>query len=464
MHLRSFFVRTALLQVVGIFFLWGLLLFWLTFFYLPDIEKKSLDNQLQSISQGVANLSEDLEIDKSNYPKFMHDFEVMFTEAINTGMNNGFQYHPLIAIFDKHNQLLYASPMHDAIRALPQSKMSGMLDYAGDRWHIVGSWSKERNYRVIVGEMRSERVARLGSPLGVTTIPLAFILGTIVLTILFTAYYSLRPLSMTAKMIASRQPGNFSPIEVEEQYQEIRPIIIEINQLMARIEAATLREKRFMADAAHELRTPVAAALAQLHLLAQLQNWEERQEVIEDMQRGLDRAASLSRQLIDISRLESDSFTLKVGPVDVYDEIGKCIAFYAPYGLKKGINISLEGDKHVVIDTDGQSLNVILSNLLDNAIKYGNNGGMIEVHLQSYAPIGCKITIRDDGPGVSAEHRSTLFERFFRVPGVIQGGSGLGLAIAHCLTQKIGGNLLVTQGLGGRGIGFVIDLPQSISS
>ncbi|MGB3255106.1 histidine kinase dimerization/phospho-acceptor domain-containing protein [Buttiauxella gaviniae] len=407
MHLRSFFVRTAFLQVVGIFFLWGVLIFWLTFYYLPDSGEKSLDQQLQSISQGIGDMSEDIDEGKGNYVKFVYDFENMFIKAIDTGLNNGFNYRPLIAVFDKQNQLIYTSPdtMSDVIRTLPNNKMSGVLDYAGDRWHIFGSMSKNQNYRVIVGETHSDRAVRLGSPVGLTAIPLAIILGTIVLTILFTAYYSLRPLSMTAKMIASRQPGNFTAIEVKDQYQEIRPIIIEINQLMARIEAADMREKRFMADAAHELRTPIAAALAQLHLLAQLQNWEERQEVIEDMQRGLDRAASLSRQLIDISRLESDSFTLKVGPVDVYDEIGKCIAFYAPYGLKKGINISLEGDKHVVIDTDGQSLNVTLSNLLDNAIKYGNHGGMIEVHLQSYAPIGCKITIRDDGPGVSAEHR-----------------------------------------------------------
>ncbi|MFZ3387535.1 ATP-binding protein [Buttiauxella gaviniae] len=464
MHLRSFFVRTALLQVAGIFFLWGILVFWLTFSYLPAIEKQSLDDQLQSIAQGVANMSADLSSGSDKYEVFLHDFEVMYINAINKSMFSKFQYRPLIAVFDKNNKLIYASPMREAIDALPENKMSGILNYAGESWHIFGSWSKNKEFRAIVGETYSDRAARLGNPVGGTAIPLAVILGTILLTMLFTAYYSLRPLSRTAKMIASRQPGNFTAIDVNEQYQEIRPIIIEINQLMARIEAATLREKRFMEDAAHELRTPVAAALAQLHLLIQLQDKEERLEVIEDMQRGLDRAASLSRQLIDISRLESESFTLKISPVDVYDEVSNCIAFYAPSALKKGINISLDGDKKVVINTDCQSLIVTLSNLLDNAIKYGNTDGMIEVSLHSYAPIGCKITIRDNGPGVSAEHRDTLFQRFFRVPGVMQGGSGLGLAIAYSLTQKIGGNLYVTEGLQDKGIGFVIDLPQNIPS
>ena len=243
MHLRSFFVRTAFLQVVGIFFLWGVLIFWLTFYYLPDSGEKSLDQQLQSISQGIADMSEDIDEGKGNYVKFVYDFENMFIKAIDTGLNNGFNYRPLIAVFDKQNQLIYTSPdtMSDVIRTLPNNKMSGVLDYAGDRWHIFGSMSKNQNYRVIVGETHSDRAVRLGSPVGLTAIPLAIILGTIVLTILFTAYYSLRPLSMTAKMIASRQPGNFTAIEVKDQYQEIRPIIIEINQLMARIEAADMR-------------------------------------------------------------------------------------------------------------------------------------------------------------------------------------------------------------------------------
>ncbi|MEX0633969.1 hypothetical protein M8494_26290 [Serratia ureilytica] len=108
---------------------------------------------------------------------------------------------------------------------------------------------------------------------------------------LFTAYFSLRPLRQIARTISDRQPGNLSPINVSEQYQEIRPVVVEVNKLIARIDA-NQREKRFMADAAHELRTPIAAVLAQLHLLTQV---SEQQGAPGDHRRhaaGLDRAAS----------------------------------------------------------------------------------------------------------------------------------------------------------------------------
>ena len=122
---------------------------------------------------------------------------------------------------------------------------------------------------MIVGESFADRSTLFGNPAESTAVPLLGILAAIIITLLFTAYFSLRPLRQIARTISDRQPGNLSPINVSEQYQEIRPVVVEVNKLMARIDAANQREKRFMADAAHELRTPIAAVLAQLHLLTQ---------------------------------------------------------------------------------------------------------------------------------------------------------------------------------------------------
>ncbi|WP_301554629.1 histidine kinase dimerization/phospho-acceptor domain-containing protein, partial [Pseudomonas aeruginosa] len=124
------------------------------------------------------------------------------------------------------------------------------------------------------------------------------------MAIFITAYFSLRPLRQAAELISNRKPRNLTPINVGQQFKEIRPIFKELNQLMARIDAANIREKQFMADAAHELRTPIAAVIAQLHILSLVDEKQEREEIIEDMKQSLNRAAALSHQLIDLARLE----------------------------------------------------------------------------------------------------------------------------------------------------------------
>jgi two-component system sensor histidine kinase QseC len=114
-----------------------------------------------------------------------------------------------------------------------------------------------------------------------------------------------------------------------------------------------------------------------------------------------------------------------------------------------------------MIETDRHSLITIFTNLLENAIKYAPNGGRIEAKIRSLSPLGCYITLRDNGPGIRREYHKRLFERFYRVPGTQQSGSGLGLAIAKNLADKIGAQLRITEGLDEHGIGFIIDLPEN---
>ncbi|AYO39639.1 ATP-binding protein [Serratia sp. P2ACOL2] len=457
---KSFFMRTIVFQVMAILVLWGILLGWVKYLYYPDAEKY-LDNQQRIVAQGIANILDKTDVTNNNYSDIIKDIEIMYIDSIKNGMEDEIDYRPLFVVFVRNNQMLYASPAQDKPLVLPPSVLSGTISYANVKWHIAGSWSDKQKFRVIVGESFDNRTTIFGNPAESTAIPLLVILAAIIVTLLITAYFSLRPLRQIARTISDRKPGNLSPINVRAQYQEIRPVVLEINKLMTRIDAANQREKRFMADAAHELRTPIAAVLAQLHLLTQVADKTERQEIIGDMQLGLDRAASLSRQLIDLAKLESEDFPLKIEAVDIYAEVSKCIAQHVPYAMEKNVELSLEGSENVMIDTDRHSLITIFTNLLENAIKYAPPGGRIEANIRSLSPLGCYITLRDNGPGVSREYQKRLFERFYRVPGVQQTGSGLGLAIAKNLADKIGAQLRITEGLDERGIGFVIDLPEN---
>ena len=457
---KSFFMRTIVFQVMAILLLWGVLIGWVKYFYYPDAEKY-LDNQQRLVALGIANILDKTDIADPRYIDIIKDIEEMYIESIKNGAVEELDYRPLFLVYDRDNRLIYASPRQEQPLNLPPTVLTGTISYANVEWHIAGSWSDKQQFRVIVGESFDNRTTIFGNPAESTALPLLGILAAIIITLLFTAYFSLRPLRQIARTISDRQPGNLSPINVRAQYQEIRPVVVEVNKLMARIDAANQREKRFMADAAHELRTPIAAVLAQLHLLTQVGEQQERREIIADMQQGLDRAASLSRQLINLAKLEAEDFPLKIEAVDIYAEIGKCIAQHVPYALEKDVELSLDGSEDVVVSTDRHALIAIFTNLLDNALKYAPPGSRIEANIRSLAPLGCYITLRDNGPGVSEEHRSRLFERFYRVPGTQQTGSGLGLAIARNLADKIGAQLRVTEGLDDRGIGFIIDLPES---
>ena len=457
---KSFFMRTIVFQVISILLLWGILLGWVKYLYFPDAEKLS-DNQLRIISQGIGNILDKTNITDNNYSDIIKNIEIMYSDSVKNGMDDEIDYRPLFVVFDSDNQLLYASPAQDKPLVLPASVLSGTIIYANVKWHIAGSWSEKQRFRVIVGESFDNRTTIFGNPAESTAIPLLVILAAIIITLLITAYFSLQPLRKIARTISERKPGNLSPINVRAQYQEIRPVVLEINKLMARIDAANQREKSFMADAAHELRTPIAAVVAQLHLLTQVADKTERQEIIGDMQLGLDRTASLSRQLIDLAKLESEDFPLKIVVVDIYAEISKCILQHVPYAMKKNVEISLEGSENVVFNTDRHALITIFTNLLENAIKYAPQDARVEASIRSYTPSCCYITLRDNGPGVSQEYHKRLFERFYRVPGVQQTGSGLGLAIAKNLADKIGAQLRITEGLDKRGIGFIIILPEN---
>ena len=303
------------------------------YWYYPDMEKY-FDNQQRIVAVGIANILDETGTDNIDYRGIIKTIEGMYIDSINNGMQDQIDYRPLFVVYDRDNRVLYSSQTQGEPLRLPPSVLSGSVKYAGANWHLAGSWS-EKQYRVIVGESFADRSTLFGNPAESTAVPLLGILAAIIITLLFTAYFSLRPLRQIARTISDRQPGNLSPINVSEQYQEIRPVVVEVNKLMARIDAANQREKRFMADAAHELRTPIAAVLAQLHLLTQVSEQQERREIIGDMQQGLDRAASLSRQLINLAKLEAEDFPLKIEAVDIYADIGKCIAQHVPYALER---------------------------------------------------------------------------------------------------------------------------------
>ncbi|MBW3104663.1 MULTISPECIES: sensor histidine kinase [Providencia] len=453
MKVKSFFIYTFGLQISSVIFLWLLLVGWLQFFYWPSIHDE-LNAQQNIVTQGFAKTL-DVVADKPEYfNKIADNLQELYSSAMESGDN--ISYRPFMVVRDKQGNVYYRNS--DKLH-VPSLKSVSELAALHKDWHFTSAWNDQKTFEVVIAESYSDRKSLLGNPAEGTAIPLAFILGIMLLAILITAYFSLRPLRQSAKLISSRQPGNLTPIETKEQYKEIRPIIAAINNLMSRVDAANQREKRFMADAAHELRTPIAAVIAQLHLLMQIDNPKEKGEIINDMQETLNRAASLSHQLIDLARLETENFLLNKEQVDLPALISHLISSHIPYAINKDIDVELQSPKSFYILTDKLALSNIFTNLLENAIKYCPEKGKIKVILKDLTPFGGTISVQDNGRGIPEDSRQLIFSRFYRVPGTMETGSGLGLSIAQNLAHKIGAVIRVTDGLDNQGIGFIIDLP-----
>lgn len=453
MKVKSFFVYTFGLQISSVIFLWLLLVGWLQFFYWPSIHDE-LNEQQVVITQGFAKTLSVVTDNPESFTGVADNLQQLYSAAMESG--GDISYRPFMVVRDKQGNVYYRNS--DKLH-VPSLKSVSELAALHKDWHFTSAWNDQGTFEVVLAESYSDRKSLLGNPAEGTAIPLAFILGIMLLAILITAYFSLRPLRQSAKLISSRQPGNLTPIETKDQYKEIRPIIAAINNLMARVDAANQREKRFMADAAHELRTPIAAVIAQLHLLMQIDNPKEKEEIINDMQETLNRAASLSHQLIDLARLETEDFSLNKELIDLPALISNLVSSHVPYAINKNIDVEFQSPNSFTILTDKLALSNIFTNLIENAIKYCPEKGKIKVILKDLTPFGATISIQDNGRGIPEESRQLIFSRFYRVPGTMETGSGLGLSIAHNLANKIGAVIRVTDGLDNQGIGFIIDLP-----
>ncbi|EMN4128376.1 two-component sensor histidine kinase [Providencia stuartii] len=453
MKVKSFFIYTFFLQISSVILLWVLLVGWLQFFYLPDIDD-DFNLQQQIVTEGFASTLGTVANNPEYFERIMTSLQKMYTDAMENGLE--VSYRPFVAVRNQHGDVLYRNS--DQIK-ITDNILFNDLKKQYPNWHFTFAWNDEHSIEVILGESYFDRKSIIGSPAEGTAIPLLFILGIMLIAIIITAYFSLRPLRQAATIIASRKPGNLTPISVKEQYKEIRPIITAINNLMSRVDAANQREKRFMADAAHELRTPIAAVIAQLHLLMQIQNVKEKEKIVNDMQAALNRASSLSHQLIDLARLEAEDFSVNKEQINLPVLISHITSLHVPHAINQDIDIELQSADNVFITTDKLALTTIFTNLLENAIKYSDKKGKIKITIKDLSPFGATITVQDNGRGIPEESRQLIFSRFYRVPGTSETGSGLGLSIVHNLATKIDAAIRVTDGLDKKGVGFIIDLP-----
>lgn len=293
---------------------------------------------------------------------------------------------------------------------------------------LFTSESVEDKVFVHVAETVNKRRAMMNDILLADLVPQLLLVVLVGVFLLRGIKRGLQPLQLLANEIAQRTPRDLRPIPEQHVFQEVQVLTNTINELLQRLGLAIASQQRFIANAAHQLRTPLAGLKLQAARALREQNVEAMQPALLQIQDSADRMAHLTTQLLVLARSEPIEGDYELLPVDLVELARSTCIEFVPKALQRHIELSFESSEPALtIKGDAVLLRELLANLLDNAINYGYEHGNILVKLQGN-PAPCLI-IEDDGPGIPEIERQHIFERFYRIPGTAGVGCGLGLAI-----------------------------------
>jgi len=298
-------------------------------------------------------------------------------------------------------------------------------------------------------QMASESALKMLSPL------LALVVGVGAMLV-YGLRRGLQSLDVAARDVASRSARSLEPIAVQGTPREITPLVLSINGLMARLEVALSAQRRFTADAAHELRTPVTALRLQLQLLQRSETEAERKQAISELGDGIQRSQRLIEQLLHVARSDPDAQPSKVEAVDLSDLVRVAVGAFSAKAEALGLDLGAELAGQVRVQGDAEQLRVLLDNLLENALRYTPRGGVVDVSatLQDGRPT---LQVTDNGPGIPLAERQRVFDRFYRgedahLQARDHSGSGLGLAIVKAIAERHGARLDLADPPAGQGL------------
>ena len=300
------------------------------------------------------------------------------------------------------------------------------------QWRVYTNYDNKTGLSVIIAEHNEDReslislIAQDDFYIMLVTYPL---LG---LLIWFIVGRALSSIKRVAKAVSERAPNYLEPVNLHTVPIEIKGLVNEVNHLLLRLHQGLEREKRFAADAAHELRTPLAALKAQSQFALQAMDEEELSNALKKVIKGVDRSTHIVEQLLTLSRLTPETNTLQEkSQINLKYIITEELALLAPLAIKKRIELSLEApDPNYPIMGNAAAITILVKNLIDNAIRYTPTKNYIHVQLEQDRH-NITLTVIDSGPGIPAKLHSRVFERFYRILGTKVHGSGLGLAIVR---------------------------------
>ena len=344
----------------------------------------------------------------------------------------------------------------------PNSRLSGQLDgfsdieIEGRSWRVFSTWTPKHRFLIQVGEERAAR-DRIAAAIGLNLLtPMLVALPVLGLLVWLGVGWGMRPLASLGAQVARRDPGNLTAIEVANPPVEVAPLVLSLNRLLERVRTSIEGERRFTADAAHELRTPIAAVRVQAEVARAATTEEERRGALDKIIAGCDRAARAVDQLLTLARLDPAEGHQGRGRCDLREAARGVLAEMAPMALGKRVEVQLGEGAAVVVSGDRDLLAILMRNLVDNAVRYSPPEGVVQVRVERNGPVA-RLVVTDQGQGIAPADRPGLGRRFHRLPGTRAEGSGLGLSIVFRIAEMHEARVSFDDGPGGRGLSVTVD-------
>lgn len=380
------------------------------------------------------------------------------TAYLNQVQSSGAK-HLFFQVWSKEGKLLLHSENNIPETLINTSTGFSDLEIAKNDWRVFAQTDPATHAKIIVAELYDIRykladdITRNNAYILLVTYPIFGILIWIIVGL------ALRSVTRVTNEISNRAPTYLEPVDAENIPIEIKPLVAELNHLFTRLKHAFDRNKRFAADAAHELRTPLAALKTQAQVALKAEKETDRHNALQKVVKGVDRSSHIVAQLLILSRLSQEEELNDIKPIDLHKLATEIIAYLVPIALEKNIEIELAPPPpFTMISGNDIALGILIRNIVDNAIRYTPWKGEVKIQIiNKNDHVIFRVT--DSGPGIPMELRERVFERFYRILGTSAQGSGLGLAIVNQIAELHHAKVTLNTPANGIGLEFNLQFP-----
>ncbi|UVL96790.1 sensor histidine kinase N-terminal domain-containing protein [Pseudomonas siliginis] len=355
---------------------------------------------------------------------------------------DGHPYESKIAfqVWNPQGEVLVHTASAPSFTAPPtRTGFSDVVDLKGRQWRAFMLEDKQNGLRIWVGERDDVRTDLVDRIVRHTLWP--NMLGSLILAamIWLAIGWGLKPLADMAATLRARHSGSLEPLQLTPLPSELEPMQAALNRMLAQIQEVLGRERRFIADAAHEMRTPLAVLRVHAQNLQEAGTEDERRESLEFLISGVDRTSRLVNQLLTMARLEPKPNPPPLQRIDLSETVRNSLVQLTPWLLSKHLELIFEvSDQPFHVLADPAAIDIALNNLITNAANFSPEHGAITVHLSKSDGV-CHLTVDDQGPGIDESGRERLFERFYS-RGTAH-GAGLGLTIVNTIAMQLNGQI-----------------------
>ena len=355
-----------------------------------------------------------------------------------------------------HTQI--GSENHILIQTFGQEGSVPLSNTLGEGFHTIkGSVNDDDNddddeYRAYVRQTPQGKIAVLQETeyrdnLAATAayqsvLPLLIAMPLMILLTVWITYRAMRPVKTLSASLGQRRSDDLSPLDGEGVPSEIQGFVTAINQLLQRTGENIRRQQRFIADAAHELRSPLTALSLQAERLTKLPQSDEAREQTGLILQSIQRNRHLLEQLLTHARAQGSETQRNLTDISLQAQFRRVLQELMPLALNKQQDIGVAVENDIRIRADDTEIYTLIKTFTDNAIRYTPAGGRIDIGF-SETPTTLTIWVEDDGPGIPAAERSRVTDAFYRILGTEQQGTGLGLSIADAIAKRYGGKLIL---------------------